>query len=70
MARASCERGNSKTCTICAYIFGLLIGDGWETTAGDPVVLGFTFDMEVSKEMEQIVVLFRYFQSTPALVKL
>lgn len=70
MARASCERGNSETCTICASGFSLPIGDGWTTTAGDPVVLGFTFEMEVSKEMEQIAVLFIYFQSTPAPAKL
>lgn len=52
MARASCEGANFETCTISTFDFGLLITDGWKTTDGDPVVLGFTFELEVLQEIE------------------
>jgi hypothetical protein len=61
MARASCERGNFEM-SIRTLGVMLLIADGWKITAGDPVVLGFIF---VFEEMEQIAMLFKYFQSAP-----
>lgn len=70
MARASCEGANFETCTISTFGFSLLIADGWKTTAGDPVVPGFTFKLEVLQEIEQIAMLFKYFPSALVLVKM
>lgn len=61
MVRASCERGNFEM-SIRTLGVMLLIDDGWKITAGDPVVLGSLFVLE---KMEQIAMLFKYFQSSP-----
>lgn len=51
MTRASRERGNFQTRTLCLC---LLIANGWETTAGDPVVLGFTFELGTPRNLNKL----------------